>query len=531
MSWFPSPPYVPRRCAAAALGALSTLAAWLAPAGARAAPMRRPPVCTAAAGDAAAVLGRAAAVAGLPADGRVLRYAFRDLVSQDFQSDRPYPPYLTLEWGGTFWGDPVARTQRLEEQPFGLGQQAPRPLVLLHGPRATYAARDTTLAPFPGGHALSLRARPLDAWTTIADWRTALGQGTGAPRVVARCPYREWPRVVLERAGADGPERLFVDPKSGLPVKLERREPHALWGDVRVEYLWTNWEAVAGARAPLAAYRLVDGAVDVARLIGPPALVPRDSAPPLAVPADAPATLTGAPAASRPDADRPDADRPDTVRVGTHAFLLVSRAYTSAVVLARDTVWVLDATLGERRATADAEWVARLFPGRHPVAVVVTDLAWPHVAGVRHWVARGATVVSHAASEPFLRRVVARRWTLQPDALERLRRTRPAAAALHFRAVHDALAVAGGALALHAIDGLGSEGALMAWLPGDRFLWAGDFVQTVRAPSAYAAEVAAAVQRAGLAPERVAAMHLPVTSWAAVAALHPPSREATVRSY
>ena len=523
MSCFLSLPHGPRRQVAAALG---TLAALLAPAITRAVPLVPPAACTATTGDAAAVLGRAAAVAGLPASGRVLRYAFRDLVTQDFQSDRPYPPYLVLEWGGTFWSDPAARTQRLEEQPFGMGQQAPRPLVLVHGAGATYAARDTALAPFPGGHALSLRARPLDAWTVIADWRTAFGQGTGAPRVVARCPYREWPRVVLERAGADGPERLFVDPKSGLPVKLERREPHALWGEVRVEYLWTNWEAVAGARAPLAAYRLVDGAVDITRLIGPPVLVPRDSAPPLAVPANAPTTLTGA-----PDASRPDADRPDTVRVGAHAFLLVSRAYTSAVVLARDTVWVLDATLGERRATADAEWVARLFPGRHPVAVVVTDLAWPHVAGVRHWVARGATVVSHAASEPFLRRVVARRWTLAPDSLERLRRVRPAAAALRFRAVRESLTVAGGALALHAIDGLGSEGALMAWLPGDHFLWAGDFVQTVQAPSAYAAEVVAAVQRARLGPTRVAAMHLPVTPWAAVAALHPPVHGEAVRSY
>lgn len=477
------------------------------------------------------MLARAAAAAGLlaegaRADGRVLRYAFRDNISQDYQSDRPYPPYLTMEWGGTFWADPAARTQRLEERQFGVGQEAARPFGLVHGAAATYVVRDTALVPFAPGHALSLRSRPLDAWTTVADWRAA-----GDARVVARCVYREWPRLVLERAGADGPERLFVDPTSGLPVKLERRERHALWGDVRAEYLWTNWDLVGGrpvggrpvdarapggaARMPLAAYRLVDGAVDITRLVGPVALVPRDSAPRLALPSDAPVMAARA----------PDGPPPDTVRVGARAFLLVTRAYTSAVVLARDTVWVLDATTNEARARQDAAWVARLFPGRHPVAVVVTDLAWPHVAGVRHWVARGATVVSHATSEPFLRRVVDRRWTLAPDSLERARRAHPGrggiAPALHFRPVGDSLVLAGGALALHAINGLGSEGALMAWLPGDRLLWAGDFVQTADAPSAYAGEVAAAVRRAGLAPARVAAMHLAPTPWTTITALHP----------
>jgi hypothetical protein len=188
------------------------------------------------------------------------------------------------------------------------------------------------------------------------------------------------------------------------------------------------------------------------------------------------------------------------------------------VALARDTVWVLDATTDEARARQDADWVARLFPGRHPVAVVVTDLAWPHVAGVRHWVARGAAVYAHATSEPFLRRVVERRWTT-PDSLERLRRARPEAARLRFRAVDDTRRLAGGALVLHGIAGLGSEGALMAWLPNDRFLWAGDYVQTVREPSAYAEEVVAAAERAGVAPARVAAMHLPLTPWATVAAV------------
>lgn len=210
-----------------------------APAGARAAPPRParvtsgtdtglalapPETCTPAAGDATALLAHAADRAGFPRDGRVLRYAFRDDIAQDYQSDRPYPPYLTAQWGGAFYADPAARVQRLEERMFGFGGGAVRPIVLLHGERSTYVVRDTVPVASPGGHALSLRSRPLDAWTTIADWRAAPDA-----RVVARCVYRDYPRIVLARTTLAGGERLYFDPKSGLPVKLDRREPHAFW--------------------------------------------------------------------------------------------------------------------------------------------------------------------------------------------------------------------------------------------------------------------------------------------------------------
>ena len=48
-----------------------------------------------------------------------------------------------------------------------------------------------------------------------------------------------------------------------------------------------------------------------------------------------------------------------------------------------------------------------------------------------------------------------------------------------------------GAAAIFAIDGVGSEGALMAWIPGNQFLWASDYIQSTARPSAYTSEVAA----------------------------------------
>jgi hypothetical protein len=275
-----------------------------------------------------------------------------------------------------------------------------------------------------------------------------------------------------------------------------------LWGDVLVEYVWSIWTPVRGTRAvaPQFAFRLVDGEVDDERIYENTAMIPRDSAGVLSIPENAlPARATSA-------------EQPDTVRVASNTFLLVTRAYTNVVTLQKDTIFVLDAQTDQRRAAADSAWIGRLFPGRHPVVLVVTDLAWPHIAGVRYWIANGASVVSHRAGERFLHAVASRRWSLVPDLLEQRR----ARTKLRMRGVSSALALAGGAVQVRPIDGVGSEGALLVYLPGERFLYAGDYIQPGGPDSfsaTYAREVEAAVRRAAFTPERFAAMHVGLTNW------------------
>jgi len=228
-------------------------------------------------------------------------------------------------------------------------------------------------------------------------------------------------------------------------------------------------------------------------------------------PADS-GSLTLVPANAGPLVDRPL--QPDTVRVAPDTYLLRTASYTNVVTLQRDTVFVFDAPVDADRAQRDSTWIGRLFPGRHAVVLVVTDLAWPHIAGVRYWVARGATIVSRDVNRTFLDRVVQRRWTLAPDALEQ----RAGPRRMTFRAVRQEMSLANGAVQLFPIDGVGSEGALMVYVPGIQFLWAGDFMQPGRPDSfskVYADEVSAAVTRAGITPATVAAMHFPLTDWSA----------------
>jgi hypothetical protein len=460
--------------------------------------------CTAGAeGTAREVLERVARAIGMDGDGdRALRVRWSGHVVNDFQSDRSYEPFFSLFQAADTYFDAQGGglATRSRGGAYVGSELTATPFILLGGPWAAWVLRDTLVRPAGNGADM----RHTNAWAAVHDFRHA-----GEARLAGRCVYRDYPRIALTRTGIFGAERLLVDPKTMIPVALVREEPHPLWGQVRVDYVWSNWMDVTGGGVyPFTAFRMVDGEQNIGITATSVALMARDSAPRLTIPdtalrADAVSSLFAKP------------PRPDTVRVNDHTYLLVNPMYTVAVTLLRDTVFVLDATTSEARARQDADWVRRLFPGQHPVVLVVTDLAWPHIGGVRYWVASGATVVSHRASRDFLQRIVDRRWTREPDQLEQKR----SAVRFVFRPVSDSLVLAGGELVLHAIDGISTEGALMGFMKNGAFLWASDYIQNVRQASGYMREVFRATRRVGVAPEQFAAQHVGLTPWATVEAL------------
>jgi hypothetical protein len=414
-----------------------------------------------------------------------------DVASLKYESDRMYPPYLRQATNVTVSTDWERGTQRTER---ALG---PSKIASVSdgARRVLYSARGAQLVPARQENTADDRA--LDPWMVLSDWRSARDL-----RIVGECFYRDyWRTVIAHHTEDSGEERLFVDTKTAFPVKLDRRERDLLWGDVHAEYLWSIWAPAGGALAPWFAFRIVDGEVDYERIADSYALEPRDSAARLDIAADA----NAAPAQKTPPP-------PDTVRVSSSTYVLVTPSFRNVVTLQRDTVFVLDAQTSAERAHQDSVWIGKLFPGKHPIVLVVTDLAWPHIAGVRYWVALGAPVVSHRASREFLQQVVDHTWTVEPDLLERRR----SGVRLAFHPVDTMVDLGGGAVRLRAIDGIGSEGVVMAYIPSDRFLYASDYIQP-GGPGSYAAEYArevhAAVQRAGFTPDRFVAMHMNLGQW------------------
>lgn len=450
--------------------------------------------------DPANLLERARTAMGFDAArGRVLHVRAATAVEQPYQSDRTYLPFFSMIGVQEIWFDVETGVQRVQEETTffpGSGPIPPR-ITLDDGVHAARIQGDKRIPV----HRRQAESRNLDPWAVISDWSRASDVRAGGVE-----SYRDYPRIALVRATAEGDERLLIDPKTGYPIKLDLVEPHYLWGQRHIEYVWSTWVAKDGLSYPGAAFRLADGAVEHSRTNGDVELLAPAAAPTLtrlAPPATAPHAL---PVFLQPLP-------PSTVKVTDTIWVLSNPGYNEVAAEVGGEVFLFDSTQGEERARLDAALIRKLFPGTRKINVVVTDLAWPHIAGVRYWVAQGATIVAHRAAQAFLQRVVERKWTIAPDLLEQKRTLDPGAGQFSFVPIDRATTLAGGGVRLVPIDGIASEVALMAYLPRDRFLWASDFIQTLDSPSQYAREVIAAVRREGIEPERVAAEHLAVTPW------------------
>src|SRR6185437_15782438 len=277
--------------------------------------------------DAHALLERAASRTGLDsAKHNILEVRGYDVRQHAFESDRMYPPYIAEVATLDEWLDPASGVQRTASQTTIGGYEFG--LSTMGDARGSYVVRDTGLVPSEAVHGALYETRPLDVWAVLTDWLAA-----SDVRATKQCTYRDYPRLVLERRGARGPEQLYLDPKSGYPVKLDRMEPHYLWGQVHVEYVWSTWEREGAVHVPGAAFRMEDGETEIARVFGVRRMVPRDSAPSLTVPARDAAMTPGIPAFLAPN-------RPDTARVSDKIFVLRNGGYGEVVALDRDTVFV-----------------------------------------------------------------------------------------------------------------------------------------------------------------------------------------------
>jgi hypothetical protein len=433
-------------------------------------------------------LARADSAIGVyAARGAVLRIIESSALYLSDESDRSYGPYAMYPSTDTLWVDPRTGVER----------------VVYPGTIQIRSARAT----FANGSVASIRAhggawmrRAFDPWAVLADWRT-----DSAVRVAGQRVYRDYPRIALTRPGRFGTDTLLLDVETAIPVALIRTEAHYFLGPIHVVYDYETWADV-GRRAlyPASVTRLVDGQLDESRFYdqygGGGVLVPVDSAPGLVIP-DTTVTLPIDPQ------HRFAADPLDTVPLGGNTYLLVNKAFTSVVSMQRDTVFVFDSPGGEDRARLEHERVGQLFPGHHATVFVAMNPVWPHIAGLRYWVAHGAAIVASRPIVSFLRSVLARRWTELPDEYERVR-VQPT-----IRAVADSALLAGGQVRLYPMDGIEGETVLLAYIAPSRFVWATDHIQDTTSDNLYVREVRQTVAHHELDPVATSGPHFRVIPW------------------
>jgi hypothetical protein len=155
----------------------------------------------------------------------------------------------------------------------------------------------------------------------------------------------------------------------------------------------------------------------------------------------------------------------------------------------------------------------RRFPNQPIKAVVTTSDSWPHLAGIREYVADGIPIYALDLNEPILNRVIAGSRISKPDALGRSPR-KP-----QFDLVHDKKVFGTGAnrLEIYPIHGETSERQMMVYFPEYKLLYGSDPFQRRQDGSFFypqtVTQLMDAVAREHLNVDRFFMMHIGPTAY------------------
>lgn len=193
-------------------------------------------------------------------------------------------------------------------------------------------------------------------------------------------------------------------------------------------------------------------------------------------------------------------------------------AWNITFVQQPDGLVVIEAPISSEYSVQVLDEAAKRFPNTRVKAVISTSDSWPHLSGLREYVARRIPVYASPLNEPIIRRPLKADYRAAPDRLA------GAPADPQFRFVSEKTTIGSGPnrLELYPIHGENGERMLMVHLPERRLLYTSDELQKQRSGEyfmpAYLVDVAGAVTRAGIgdAIDTVFGMHLTPTPWAEI---------------
>lgn len=211
-----------------------------------------------------------------------------------------------------------------------------------------------------------------------------------------------------------------------------------------------------------------------------------------------------------------DVEQPEELAPG----ILQVRSWWNVVLVDQgDAVVVVEGPLSSEYSERILELVQERF-GKPVGAVISSSDAWPHIGGLRTYVASGIPVITHGLNRPLLERLFSAPYVTAPDRLA----TQPRSAQI--RSVDERLEIGSGPnrLVVAPIGGEWSERMVMVYWPEHELLYGSDLVFPPNPRSdgffmpVYLDELVAAAAREGFTPRRVIAMHAAPVTWEAVLA-------------
>lgn len=193
--------------------------------------------------------------------------------------------------------------------------------------------------------------------------------------------------------------------------------------------------------------------------------------------------------------------------------VLIPGAWNATFIRQDDGIVILEAPISSGYSAKVIAEAKRRFPNLSVKAVITTSDSWPHLAGIREYVAQGIPIYALDLNRPILDRVIAGRRTTKPDTLERL----PRKPDFHLVSEKTVVGTGPNRLELYPIHGETSERQMMVFFPQHRLLYGSDpfqqnddgsffYPQTVN-------ELMEAVAREHLGIDQFFMMHIGPTPW------------------
>jgi len=194
-------------------------------------------------------------------------------------------------------------------------------------------------------------------------------------------------------------------------------------------------------------------------------------------------------------------------------IVIVPGAWNTAIVRQPDGIVILEAPMSSGYSVKLLAEADRRFPGAPVKAVITTSDAWPHIGGLREYVARGIPIYIPDRNVPLVQRFINAPRTQYPDALAKS----PRQPVYHEVRGHITIGSGPNRMEIYPMRGETSERQMMVYFPEHKLLYGSDtFQKTPDGKYFYTqtiSEVAAAVEREHLVVENFFMMHMRLTPW------------------
>ena len=346
--------------------------------------------------------------------------------------------------------------------------------------------------------------------------------GAGDARRLPEVSLHAAPQDVVAFTWRKATVKLLLGRTTHLPSAVEWTQAcpcdmfWSVWGDVttRVEYsLW--WLAGRGIHYPLQMDIVRNGLPDRKMTITDLKVNQSPSANLFQVPAQAKAAFLAHPPANVEER-QVAVEKAQELAPGIVFF---PGSWNTTVVKQEDGIVVLEAPISSGYSAHVIAEAQRRYPGVPVKAVISTSDSWPHMGGIREYVARGVPLYVLDRTLPLLHRLVAAPRTRLPDALARAPRT-PRFVPVNAKAV---IGSGPNRIELYPINGQTTERQMMAYFPGHKLLYGSDAFQKFNNQYFYPqtiGEVRDAVAREHLNVVTFFMMHMGPTPWRELLNVH-----------